>query len=429
LDNAFQSLEATSVTPTSERELQAEQSQDGSGPQEADILARTAGLLVQSVDHEKNPKFSNSQFLGLMKQLRDRTAIVEGDDIVAAPPDWPLGNNSPVSVDPKGKSKAVPTSFAVVQEPGISQLSSPLAEEVVPIGSQVDENEAYFRQDNEDYVQYWKAHHAPVPPVVAPPQEWQELEREWQRFESTTPGVGPLTVYQFQPENPYLLEEWSRNHYMHGGKPQVRSLSEVCDFCSMCSQNLSSGILLQNVLQMEAAVQRDPTDARAWFELGVKQQENEREQQAISALKRALELDPTHLASWLALAVSYTNEGDRRETYQTILNWVRHNGKYRDIVAVFEESNGRSTDGTEEFQKLIDCLIAMARGVAQPGTGSTEIDADVQIALAILLNSNEVIVSGLLRWARVLTKYFRIIADLRTASVLRYPFVLMYANF
>jgi peroxin-5 len=395
LDNAFQSLEATSVTQTSERELQAEQSQHVSGPQEADLLARTADLLVQSVDHEKNPKFSNSQFLGLMKQLRDHTAIVEGNEIVAAPLDWQLGNKFPVSVDLKGKSKAVPTSFAVVQEPGISQLPSPLAEDVVPTESQVDENEAYFRQDNEDYVHYWKAYHAPVLPVVAPPREWQELEREWQRFESTTPGVGPLIVYQFQPENPYLLEESSHNHYMHGGTPQVQSLSEVCDFCKMCSQNLSFGILLQNVLQMEAAVQRDPTNARAWFELGVKQQENEREQQAISALQRALEIDPTHLASWLALAISYTNEGDRRSTYQTILNWVRHNERYRDIVATFEESIGSSTDGTEEFQELIDCLITMARGVSQPGTSSTEIDADVQIALAILLNSNEVNVSGL----------------------------------
>jgi peroxin-5 len=394
LDNAFQSLEATSVTPTSERELQAEQSQNVSQPQEADVLARTAGLLVQTVDREKNPKFANSQFLGLMKHLRDHTAIVEGNDIVTAPLDWSPGNSSSVSVDLKGKSKAAPTSFAVVQDPGISQLPSPLAEENVPTESQVDENEAYFRQDNEDYVQYWKAHHAPVPPVVAPPREWEELEREWQRFESTTPGVGPLTVYQFQPENPYLLEEWSHNHYMHGGTPQVRSLSEVCEFCRMCSRNFSFGILLQNVLQMEAAVQRDPTDARAWFELGVKHQENEREQQAISALQRALELDPTHLASWLALAVSYTNEGDRRGTYQTILNWVRHNGKYRDIVTAFEDSNSRSTDDTEEFQKLIDCLIEMARGVSQPGTGSTEIDADVQIALAILLNSNEVNVSG-----------------------------------
>ena len=49
--------------------------------------------------------------------------------------------------------------------------------------------------------------------------------------------------------------------------------------------------ILQSVLELEAAVQRDPTDALRWYELGVKQQENEREQKAVQALRRALELE------------------------------------------------------------------------------------------------------------------------------------------
>ena len=69
---------------------------------------------------------------------------------------------------------------------------------------------------------------------------------------------------------------------------------------------------------MEAAVQRDPLNAHAWFQLGVKQQENEREGKAIQALRRALELDPTHLPSWLALAISHTNEGNRHGTYEAM---------------------------------------------------------------------------------------------------------------
>jgi peroxin-5 len=143
---------------------------------------------------------------------------------------------------------------------------------------------------------------------------------------------------------------------------------------------------------MEAIVQRDPSNARAWYELGVKQQENEREQQAIWALQRSLELDPTHLPSWLALAISYTNEGDRHGTYKAIQNWIRHNEAYRDIVTAHEAGDGAELGGTNEFQKLIACLIAMARRVSRPGTGGDgEVDPDVQIALAVLLNTNEVL--------------------------------------
>ncbi|KAI9511161.1 hypothetical protein F5148DRAFT_1281091 [Russula earlei] len=374
LQNAFQYLEQgqTSVEPTLELESQAEPT---SQSPEADLLARTAGLLVQSVDHEKNPKFANSQFLGLMRQLRDRKAIVEGNDIVAAPPHSQMEQTHTVSTDSKGKGKAVP-SFAI-QETRASQLQDPLStlrpiEQAVRTDSEEDAfaNEAYFRQDNEDYANYWNAHHAPVPPLASLTQEWQQLQRDWDRFEATTIGVWPLSEYQFQFGNPYLVGERSHNHAMHGGSRQGDSFSE-------------------SILGIEAAVQRDPTDARAWYELGVKQQENEREQQAIRALRRALQLDPTHLPSWLALAISYTNEGDRHGTYEAIQNWVRNNEAYRDIVVAYETMNGGESDDTDGFQKLIGCLIAMARGVSQPSMDSVEVDADVQIALAVLLNTNE----------------------------------------
>ncbi|KAI0305437.1 hypothetical protein B0F90DRAFT_1698015 [Multifurca ochricompacta] len=369
LEDAFQSLEQGHTSVTSENESKAEL-QPTSQPQEADLLARTAGLLVQSVDHERNPKFANSQFLGLMKQLRDRTAIVEGNDIVAAPSDWQMEQGYTVSTDPKGKGKAVSFSTAMHEDVASQLQALSSTEQDVPTESEVDANEAYFRQDNEDYANYWKAHHGPVPPVAVSTQEWQQLQRDWERFEATTTGIMSLSEYQFQPGNPYLLGERSHNHDMHSGTLQRRSFSE-------------------SVLHMEAAVQRDPTNALAWYELGVRQQENEREQQAISALRRALELDPTHLPSWLALAISYTNEGDRHGTYKAVQNWVRHNEKYRDIVTAIETHDGAGSDGVDEFQKLIGCLIAMARGVSQPGTSNAELDADVQIALAVLLNTNE----------------------------------------
>lgn len=374
LQNAFSSLEGQiSVGSTSEFEPLAE---SAPSPPEADLLARTAGLLVQAVDHEMNPKFANSQFLGLMKQLRDRKAIVEGNDIVAASGEEQTRQTHTVSADPKGKGKAVPVSRTTIHDLGVSQshsLSSILcpSEQATSIDSE-DANDAYFRQDNEDYIDYWKAHHAPVSPQATSSQDWQQLHHDWETFEATTTGVKRLAEYQFQSGNPYLLGERSHNHVMHGGESMQRHLFS------------------ESVLEMEVVVQRDPSNARAWYELGVKQQENEREQQAITALRRSLELDPTHLPSWLALAISYTNEGDRHGTYEAIQNWIKYNGAYRDIVDAYQAGDGGDLNGTDQFQKLIGCLIAMARGLSRPGTGGDEeVDADVQIALAVLLNTNE----------------------------------------
>jgi hypothetical protein len=49
-----------------------------------DALSRTAGELLNSVRHDQSAKFQNSQFLELMRQFRDKEAVVEGDKIVAA---------------------------------------------------------------------------------------------------------------------------------------------------------------------------------------------------------------------------------------------------------------------------------------------------------------------------------------------------------
>ena len=141
------------------------------------------------------------------------------------------------------------------------------------------------------------------------------------------------------------------------------------------------------MLELEAAVQRNAADATAWYELGVKQQENEREQQALLALQRAVELDPSHLPSWLALAISYTNDSNRLGTYASIFEWVSRNDKYQDAAREFlsQAQNGEGLVLVERYNLLIQCLITMARSDT-----SGDIDADIQIALAVLLNTNEV---------------------------------------
>lgn len=139
-------------------------------------------------------------------------------------------------------------------------------------------------------------------------------------------------------------------------------------------------------------MQRDPSSASAWFELGVKQQENEREPQAIIALKRAAALDPAHLPTWLALAISHTNENDRAGADDAVEAWMTRNERYAGAVRSFFDATRQLNVDTDEslastrrHAELIDCLMALARMGSEEG----EVDADVQIALAVLLNTNE----------------------------------------
>ena len=55
---------------------------------EADELARTAGQLLDNLKHEQSQKFRESNFLALMRQLRDKEVSVEGNKIVDVSSSW-----------------------------------------------------------------------------------------------------------------------------------------------------------------------------------------------------------------------------------------------------------------------------------------------------------------------------------------------------
>lgn len=138
-------------------------------------------------------------------------------------------------------------------------------------------------------------------------------------------------------------------------------------------------------METEAAVLADPSNAEAWYKLGVKQQANEREDKAIQALRKAVELDPSMLAGWMELAVSYTNDGSRNDAYDAISEWINRNPKYKDIAASRKQK--QTNFSSPVVSELIECLVTMAKAA---GDGDGELDADVQIALGVLLSTTEV---------------------------------------
>ncbi|GAW04268.1 peroxisomal targeting signal 1 receptor [Lentinula edodes] len=311
---------------------------------EQDELSRTAGLLLETVKTEKNPKFQNSIFMNLMTQLRDQKVVVRGNEMVENDGTHTVGQDS--RVDVKGKGKASDSPFipyaGLVSTLGQTIGNNATMAGVSPYNEQIDiqedANDAYFRQENEDYTRYWNG----MDPRKSQRQtvevdlNWDKLQTDWEKFEASTKGITPVVSYQFQKNNPYLRGDSlrMRHHSMH------------------------SDDRLETVLALEAAVQQDMSNASAWFELGVKQQEHERETQALQALKRATELDPSYLPGWLALAVSYTNDGRRLEAYEAIRDILvpkkprfKKNSSNWFTLAVLFNSN-------EEYGKAQDCFRA-----------------------------------------------------------------------
>ena len=136
----------------------------------------------------------------------------------------------------------------------------------------------------------------------------------------------------------------------------------------------------QGLLELEAAVQADPTDHAAWYALGLKQQENEREDQAILALSKALQLSPDNRPTYLALAVSYTNEGDQAAANVMLEKWL----DLAEGVTHKRLASAVTDELAKERQVLIERLINLARRDPE------EVDPDIQIALGVLFNSSEV---------------------------------------
>ncbi|KAM0750293.1 hypothetical protein T439DRAFT_326252 [Meredithblackwellia eburnea MCA 4105] len=216
-------------------------------------------------------------------------------------------------------------------------------------------------------------------------KEWDTLQQDWDNFEATATGIkqtstakGPDAYtlstpegYQFAEKNPYL--NMTRMHSLHAN-----------------TAGGATRTTYDSVLEHEAAVQRDPHNAVHWLALGIKQQENEREELAIKALRRALEIDPSMGEAYLALAVSFTNENERASAYESVDKWVDSLApRYAKEVDTYRDLFGRLPPANAGMSGRHEYLTGLLIRLAQAGTEGAAVDADVQIALGVLFNTSE----------------------------------------
>ncbi|RMX75340.1 hypothetical protein D0869_11704 [Hortaea werneckii] len=125
--------EANALEDLAQQPVQMEEEKQENKGQDDDALAATAEELLNKVEHNKTDKFKNSQFLGLMRKLRDREVKVEGDQMVETTVSQPsvtttTSSSQPIPITRSSVEKnafAVPQQASPLMDQNISSSSIP----------------------------------------------------------------------------------------------------------------------------------------------------------------------------------------------------------------------------------------------------------------------------------------------------------------
>jgi peroxin-5 len=206
---------------------------------------------------------------------------------------------------------------------------------------------------------------------------WNKLADEWKKLSEDSTGhpwlnelsdyYDPFKEYTYIKENPMMSVE--------------NALEKGKTF-------LQEGDIPSAVLCFEAAVQQESENAEAWELLGISQAENEKDPNAIVALKKALELNNLNLRVLMALAISYTNESYQNQALKMLNQWMQVNPKYTNLYnSVRGETAGIEEMATSRIRGMeLENTQELFLRAVQLNAESNEFDVDVQEALGVLFN-------------------------------------------
>ncbi|KAF7279147.1 hypothetical protein GWI33_007560 [Rhynchophorus ferrugineus] len=205
---------------------------------------------------------------------------------------------------------------------------------------------------------------------------WQKLQDEMEKVTDTgetkeNPWVDEFNLYSI-PQKDY---EFSDDNPM----------LDLPNAIERGKQFLEAGDFPSAVLCFEAAVKQKPEETEGWLLLGTTQAENEQDNNAIAALNKCLQLDPTNLTALMAAAVSYTNESYYNQACFMLINWLKHNPKYGDLVP----------DDLNLSRQVTSILVPANRKLVQDlflkaaQRNPKDLDSEVQCCLGVLCNITE----------------------------------------
>lgn len=209
---------------------------------------------------------------------------------------------------------------------------------------------------------------------------WDRLQDEWKKLSEDSgrehPWLNEFSDY-YDPYKEYKFDE---------NNPMI----DIENALEKGKAFLVNGDVPSASLCFEVAVKQEPENAEAWQLLGTTQAENEKDPNAIAALKKSLELNPNNQAVLMALAISFTNESYQNQALKMLNQWMKVNPKYSNLVGGGPE--------TEEAAGVEEIASSRIRGMeleqtqelflkaVQQNSVTGEYDVDVQEALGVLFN-------------------------------------------
>lgn len=201
-------------------------------------------------------------------------------------------------------------------------------------------------------------------------KEFESFEENWvQEFDDFQyPSDFHQWLSEFGGPKQYVFADPSTNPYVDHPNPFQKG-----------KELFNDGRLTQAILAFEAELLKNPDNSQCWHQLGQAHAENDKDEEAILALQKAVESDPSNLEAKMALAVSYTNDLTKEKALDVLLDWIQKNGKYKHLAIELPQE----LDFASYHNLVTDLFIQAARlNPSQP-------DSDVQTGLGLLYNLSQ----------------------------------------
>lgn len=222
------------------------------------------------------------------------------------------------------------------------------------------------------------------------PELASRLEKVWQES---------IKNYEAFGDDESLASHWQ--HATDMEEMQYKNFTDQYDFnqdnpytnhaapLTLLRDVLATGNSNNTALVLEAHLQKNPQDFRAWRALGMLYQELDQDQNSVSCLLNAVKYNPTDKDTYLQLGVSCANIFDEIHAMSFIEKWLENNPYYRTFVqggslpgAMIPEERLKADDWTTEEIKNINNALAQKFQAIKDMSRSD--DPELSTVLAVL---------------------------------------------